>query len=95
MMDPGEQVAIVAIVFGTMFAIGFPLARAFARRIEGGRSAASSISPDLSERLDRIERAVESVALEVERISEGQRFVTKLMTERPEPGRLPGSSVQH
>ena len=95
MLDPGESVGIVAIVFGTMGAIGFPLARAFARRIEGSRSAASPISPDVSERLDLIERAVESVALEVERISEGQRFVTKLMTERPEPGRLPGSPVQY
>ncbi len=95
MLDPGESVGIVAIVFGTIGAIGFPLARAFARRIESSRSVASPISSDLSDRLDRIERAVESVALEVERISEGQRFVTKLMTERPESGRLPGSSIQH
>jgi hypothetical protein len=90
-----ENVGVVAIVFGTMGVIGFPLVRAFARRIEGVRPAASLISADLSERLDRIERAVESVALEVERISEGQRFVTKLMTERPESGKLPGSSLQH
>jgi hypothetical protein len=94
-MEPGVQVAVAAIVFGTMAAIGVPLARAFARRIEGVRPAAMPMSPDLSDRLERIERAVESVALEVERISEGQRFVTKLMSERTEPGRLPESSVQH
>ena len=82
MLDPGESVGIVAIVFGTIGAIGFPLARAFARRIEGSRSAASPISPDVSERLDRIERAVESVALEVERIAESNRFVAKLLSER-------------
>ncbi len=41
-------------------------------------------------RLDRVEaqiehlaRAVDAVAVEVERISEGQRFVTKLLAERP------------
>jgi hypothetical protein len=34
-------------------------------------------------RLDRLEQAVDAIAVEVERISEGQRFVTKALTERP------------
>jgi hypothetical protein len=34
------------------------------------------------ERLARVEQAVESIALEIERIGEGQRYVTKLL----EPG---------
>jgi hypothetical protein len=34
-------------------------------------------------RLERIEQAVDTIAIEVERISEGQRFVTRLMAERP------------
>ena len=34
-------------------------------------------------RLDRIEQAVDAIAIEVERISEGQRFVTKALAERP------------
>ena len=93
-MINGGEVAIVAVVFGTFAAIGYPLARAFARRIERGH-AAPVLTSDVSERLDRIERAVESVALEVERISEGQRFVTKLMAERGDAPKLPGSSVQH
>ena len=87
---PPEVVAIVAIVFGVLGSIGWPLARAFARRIESGRASPSAVPSDLGERLDRIERAVESIALEVERISEGQRFVTKLMSERAE--RLPQGS---
>lgn len=33
-------------------------------------------------RLERIEAAIEAMAVEVERISEGQRFVTKLLAER-------------
>ena len=37
---------------------------------------------DLAERLNRIETAVDSTALEVERISEGQRFTTRLLAER-------------
>ncbi|HEX8850048.1 MAG TPA: hypothetical protein VF761_10995 [Gemmatimonadaceae bacterium] len=34
------------------------------------------------ERLRRIEEAVDAIAVEVERISEGQRFTTKLLAER-------------
>jgi len=36
------------------------------------------------ERLARIEHAVDAIAVEVERISEGQRFTTKLLSERAE-----------
>ena len=45
---------------------------------------------------ERLEQAVEAIAIEVERISEGQRFTTKLLAERRgaipeiEPGRAPG-----
>lgn len=37
------------------------------------------LSPVSDERMARLENAVESIALEVERISEGQRFTTKLL----------------
>ncbi|MEP7383675.1 MAG: hypothetical protein ABI910_18460 [Gemmatimonadota bacterium] len=44
---------------------------------------------DTSMRLERIEMAIEAMSVEVERISEGQRFVTKLLAERPkEPSAL-------
>jgi hypothetical protein len=42
------------------------------------------------ERLARVEQAVESIAIEMERIGEGQRYVTKLLNE---PGRQPQTSV--
>jgi hypothetical protein len=35
------------------------------------------------ERLMRIEQAIDAMAVEVERISEGQRFVTRVLAERP------------
>jgi hypothetical protein len=55
----------------------------------GGRSA-TSVSPDDSDaRLARIEQSVDAVAIEVERIGEGQRFVTQLVAERGAP-RAPG-----
>ncbi len=36
----------------------------------------------LDSRLARMELAIESMAIEVERVSEGQRFVTKLLSDR-------------
>lgn len=36
-------------------------------------------------RLERLEQAVESIAIEIERVSEGQRYATKLMSERAQP----------
>ena len=37
---------------------------------------------ELQQRLDRIEMAVETTAVEVERIAEANRFVAKLLAER-------------
>ena len=39
-------------------------------------------SPENTQRLERIEQAIDSIAIEIERVSEGQRFVTRLMAER-------------
>lgn len=41
-------------------------------------------------RLGRLEQAVESIAIEIERVSEGQRYVTKLMTDRGKQPLLEG-----
>ena len=88
----GETVAVLATVFGILVLVVWPLARAIASRIErGGRGHVPALTSDAADRFDRIERAVEAVALEVERISEGQRFVTRLMAERAEPAKLPPS----
>jgi hypothetical protein len=40
---------------------------------------------DSTERLERLERGMESIAIEIERVSEGQRFVTKLLSESAQP----------
>jgi hypothetical protein len=88
-----EDVLVVAIVFGVMGVILFPVVRAWARRIENRGAVPQSVPADVTARLERIERAVESVAVEVERISEGQRFVTKVLADRGDAPRLP--PVQH
>ena len=77
---PPQAVDIVYGFFITcaVVIIGLPLARAFGRRMDRRGTAAA---PELNQRLERMEQAIEAVAVEVERISEGQRFVTKLMAE--------------
>ena len=80
------QVVDITIAFfitvATIF-IGTPLARAFGRRMDRKAVPAAAGSPDVVARLDRIEQAVDAIALEVERVSEGQRFVTKMMADAP------------
>lgn len=78
-----------------MIAVGgivllLPLVLAFARRLWHRGAPRPSMDIDDSPRLQRMEQAIESIAVEVERIGEAQRFTTKLLTERhPDPARLP------
>jgi hypothetical protein len=44
----------------------------------------------LQQQIAQVQMSVDAMALEVERVSEGQRFVTKLLAERGDPARLPG-----
>ena len=76
--------AVVGMSFALIIAVAFPLAIAYARRIWRGKPSATATQPDvIVPRLDRLEQAVEAIAIEVERVAEGQRFVTKVFAERP------------
>jgi hypothetical protein len=89
MDDPAK--VIVAVVFFTSVAYSIKAIAqaAVAHRAEDAKVERGS-SPALSEaRLARIEQAVEAIALEVERISEGQRFTTKLLSEQSRPAPKP------
>jgi pilus assembly protein TadC len=57
------------------------------RRRKKRRTAEPAMIPgaDSTERLERLERGMESIAIEIERVSEGQRFVTKLLSESAQP----------
>ena len=61
--------------------LGLPLVRVLARRLDRSAPSPRSLGA-IEERLARIEGAVDTMAVEVERISEGQRFTTKLLAER-------------
>ena len=78
------QAVDISYAFFAMVAfiiIGWPFSRAFGRRLE--RSAASkAFPPAVIDQLQRIEQGVEAMALEVERISEAQRYLTKVQAGR-------------
>jgi hypothetical protein len=83
--DIPPQVKDISIAFFIMIAaiiIGFPLMRAFARRIERGTPKASPLPPEVQRQLEQISQSVDAIAIEVERISEGQRYTTKLLADR-------------
>jgi hypothetical protein len=68
--------------------IGWPLARAFGRRIER-RTDTTALDPAFAGQLQRIEQAVDAMSIEIERISESQRFMAKLQNGAAEHGALP------
>ena len=81
---PPEAIHIVNSLFVTIaiIALGIPLIRMIGKRIERGAQLPPPPSPEITTRLERIEQAVDAVAIEVERIAEAQRFAAKLMVEQ-------------
>jgi hypothetical protein len=64
--------------------LGLPLVRVIARRLDRRDTASLPALAKIEERLGRLEAGVDSIAVEVERISEGQRFTTRLLADRSE-----------
>jgi hypothetical protein len=81
---PPEEAFVLGGLF--MFIVFLPLSIAYARRI-WRRSAKAEVRlpQEMSDRMESLERGVEAIAIEVERIGEGQRFVTQALAERLEP----------
>ena len=69
--------------------LGFPIVRLITKWLEPRPVPPKELST-ISGRLERIESAVDAIALEVERISESQRFTARLQSEQHQP-RLPGA----
>lgn len=86
-----KQFEEAAWVVGTimLFVFAVPMSIAWARRVWRKNAVTIVLPPELTQRLDAIERSVESTAIEVERVGEGQRFVTQLMAKRGETAALP------
>jgi hypothetical protein len=79
----GEQILVPIAFFSmiTILGVGIPYVRGLVRRWER-QDAGTQIPTDVAARLERMEHAIDAISVEVERISEGQRFTTKLLADR-------------
>lgn len=58
-----------------------PLVVAYSRRLWRRSAVPPALPPEFNDRMSNLERGIEAVAIEVERVGEGQRFVTQLLAE--------------
>ncbi len=71
--------SILSIIF-VLFPLAVGVARSIMKR-SNKPAPPPAIFAESAQRLERLEASVDAIAIEVERISEGQRFVTKLLSD--------------
>lgn len=75
-----------AFMLGGMviFLVLFPMAIAWSRRLwkRGAAPVSTEMPAELTDRLSRMEQAIDAVAVELERVGEGQRYVTRVFSEQ-------------
>ena len=82
MLNPSVAIPLLVLISGS---VGIVF-RYFAHRermaeLRAGQTGAGA------ERLERLEQAVEAIAIEVERVGEGQRYLTRVLENRSGPPR--------
>jgi len=81
-MDP-DILSFFQVCAGIVMTVGALAAIGISARVILLRAQRSSQRPAIDEnRLQHLEQAVDAIAIEVERISEGQRYTTKLLSDR-------------
>lgn len=93
---PPEVVPIVAIVFGSLalMVIVTPIVRGIIRMLERRQEKSLVHGPAVAQQLAQLQQSVDTLAIEVERISESQRFQARLLAEREKPAIGGGSAGQ-
>ncbi|MCC6929143.1 MAG: hypothetical protein IT359_09155 [Gemmatimonadaceae bacterium] len=78
-VGPPEEVIVMGFVLAMTMIL--PISIAIARRIwrRGSAPATAPISREMDERMSRLEQAMDAVAVEVERVGEGQRYMTRVL----------------
>ncbi len=94
-MDPdvaklAQIFTVIGVFVASMLAMVFVVKVLFFQRRPTSQSIESGPPRVDDSRFTRLEQAVDSIAIEVERIAEAQRFSVRLMSERL-PNRLPDS----
>ncbi|MGH7650365.1 MAG: hypothetical protein ACREMS_00840 [Gemmatimonadaceae bacterium] len=85
--DLGSGQIVAISVVGMIFVLAplaFGVMKSLLRRASRPGVPPAALT-ETAQRLERLESAVDTIAVEIERISEGQRFVTKLLSEGQTP----------
>ncbi|MHB1224747.1 MAG: hypothetical protein ACYC2G_12015 [Gemmatimonadaceae bacterium] len=77
---PDEEIVAMSLVF--LFVLFLPIVIAYSRRIwRRSAKVVTTLPGEVLEHFSRLEQSVEAVAVEVERIGEGQRFMTRVLSD--------------
>jgi hypothetical protein len=90
---PPEEVFVLGGLF--IVVVLLPISIAFARRIwKRSTTAITKLPQEIYDRFARVDQGLEAIAIEVERIGEGQRFLTRMQTEQRALGAGPAERVE-
>jgi len=93
-MDPDAIAALGGVFMIFVLApIAFSAARMMWKRTNRP-PAPPALSNEAVQRLERLEQGMDAIAIEIERVSEGQRFVTKLLSDAHNSPMLPSSQSE-
>ncbi len=78
----GPEIVVPVAFFGSVVAvvIGRPMVKAIAAKAEA-EAKNPQLPMEIMQRFERMEQSLDAIAVEIERISEGQRFTTKLLSD--------------
>jgi hypothetical protein len=80
--DLGVVIALIGVLSGVAILIAAAAGAYFLGKNRAQReNLRATTDPELIARLARVEQIVEATAVEIERISEGQRFTTRLLSD--------------
>lgn len=88
----GPEILVPIAFFITVASVVHTLVRSRERRLELEAQRYAG-DPEVSLRLERMEQAIEAMAVEVERVAEAQRFTTRLLSEQGGAGAR-GAAIQ-
>ena len=83
MDDPARVMIVISFVAAAAYSVKVIASAMLQYQLNDLKNPNRTVASS-EDRLARIEQAVDAIAVEVERISEGQRFTTKLLSERTE-----------
>ncbi len=90
----GPEIVVPVAFFASIVAvvIGRPMVKAIAAKAEA-EAKNPQLPTEIMNRFERMEQSLDAIAVEVERISEGQRFTTKLLSDvRDSASQIPARS---